>query len=63
MAAVMVGVILLVRFLTSRQQATLYLTLGFLGSGILLGVHAMFSSVLVRGTAPWTAQLVKRVTS
>jgi diguanylate cyclase (GGDEF)-like protein len=58
MAAMMVGVILLVRFLSARQQPTLYLALGFLGSGMFLGVHAIFSSILVRDTAPWTTQLV-----
>jgi diguanylate cyclase (GGDEF)-like protein len=59
MAAMMVGVILLVRFLSARQRPTLYLALGFLGSGMLLGVNAIFSSTLVRETAPWTTQLVK----
>ena len=59
MAALMVGVTLLVRFLASRQQPTLYLTVGFLGSGILLAIHATFSSALVRDTAPWTTQLVE----
>jgi diguanylate cyclase (GGDEF)-like protein len=59
MAAMMVGVILLVRFLSARQRPTLYLALGFLGSGMLLGVNAIFSSTLVRETAPWTTELVK----
>jgi diguanylate cyclase (GGDEF)-like protein len=59
MAALMVGVTLLVRFLASRQRPTLYLTVGFLGSGILLAIHATFSSALVRDTAPWTTQLVE----
>ena len=59
MAAIMVGLTLLARFLSSRQQPTLYLTLGFLGSGMLLGIHAMFSSALVRDTAPWTTMLVE----
>ena len=59
MAAFMVGVILLVRFLASRQQPTLYLALGFLSSGMLVAVHAIFSSPLVRDTAPWTTQLVE----
>jgi diguanylate cyclase (GGDEF)-like protein len=59
MAAFMVGLILLVRFLASRHRPTLYLALGFLGSGLLLGVDATFSSSLVRGTAPWTIQLVE----
>ncbi len=59
MAALMVGVTLLVRFLASRQLPTLYLTVGFLGSGILLAIHATFSSALVRDTAPWTTQLVE----
>ncbi len=58
-AAMMVGVILLVRFLTARQQPTLYLAVGFLGSGLLLAVHAVFSSMLVRDTAPWTTPLVQ----
>lgn len=58
-AAIMVGLILLARFLSSRQQPTLYLTLGFLGSGLLLGVHAVFSSALFRDTAPWTNMLVE----
>jgi len=59
MAAIMVGLILLARFLSSRQQPTLYLTLGFLGSGLLLGVHTIFSSALLRNTAPWTATLLE----
>jgi len=59
LAALMVGLILLVRFLASREQPTLYLALGFLGSGTLLAVHAIFSSVLVRDIAPWTTQLVE----
>src|ERR1700694_6324553 len=58
-AAIMVGLTLLARFLSSRQQPTLYLTLGFLGSGLLLGVHAMFSSALIRDTAQWTTMLVE----
>src|ERR1700694_1373143 len=59
MAAIMVGLTLLARFLSSRQQPTLYLTLGFLGSGLLLGIHAMFSSALIRDTAQWTTMLVE----
>ncbi|HXN01008.1 MAG TPA: GGDEF domain-containing protein [Candidatus Dormibacteraeota bacterium] len=59
MAAIMVGLTLLARFLSSRQQPTLYLTLGFLGSGLLLGVHAMFSSALIRDTAQWSTMLVE----
>jgi diguanylate cyclase (GGDEF)-like protein len=59
MAAIMVGLILLARFLSSRQQSTLYLTLGFLGSGLLLGVHTIFSSALLRDSAPWTTMLVE----
>jgi diguanylate cyclase (GGDEF)-like protein len=59
MAAFMVGLILLVRFLASRHRPTLYLALGFLGSGLLLGVDATFSSALVRDSAPWTTQLVE----
>jgi diguanylate cyclase (GGDEF)-like protein len=59
MAAIMVGLILLARFLSSRQQPTLYLTLGFLGSGLLLGVHLIFSSALLRDTAPWTTTVVE----
>jgi diguanylate cyclase (GGDEF)-like protein len=59
MAALMVGLILLVRFLASRQRPTLYLTVGFLGSGVLLGVHAIFSSPLIRDTAPWSTQIVE----
>ena len=59
MAAIMVGLILLVRFLSSRQTPTLYLTLGFLGSGMLLGVQAIFSSALLRDSAPWTTRLVE----
>src|ERR1700694_3762165 len=59
MAAIMVGLTLLARFLSSRQQPTLYLTLGFLVSGLLLGVHAMFSSALIRDTAQWTTMLVE----
>jgi hypothetical protein len=55
----MVGLILLARFLSSRQQPTLYLTLGFLGSGLLLGVHLIFSSALLRDTAPWTTTVVE----
>ena len=43
-AAMMVGVILLIRFLSSRQQPTLYLAVGFLGSGMLLAVHAVFEN-------------------
>jgi len=62
MAALMVGVTLLVRFLASRQQPTLYLTVGFLGSGILLAIHATFSSALVRDTAPGRRSWWKRVT-
>lgn len=59
-AAIMVGLVLLARFLSSRQQPTLlYLALGFLGSGTLLAVHAMFSSALLRDTAPWTTMLVE----
>jgi diguanylate cyclase (GGDEF)-like protein len=58
MAAMMVGLILLVRFLSARQSPTLYLALGFLGSGLLLGIHAILSSVSFRDTAPWTTQLV-----
>jgi len=57
MAATMVGLILLARFLARRQQVTLYLTLGFLGSGLLLGIHAVFSSALIRDTGAWTTQL------
>src|ERR1700694_1414849 len=59
MAAIMVGLTLLARFLSSRQQPTLYLTLGFLGSGLLVGVHAMFSSALIRDTAQWSTMLVE----
>ena len=59
MAALMVGLILLVRFLASRHAPTLYLAVGFLGSGVLLGIHATFSSPLMRDTAPWTSQLVE----
>jgi len=59
MAAIMVGLILLVRFLSSRQKPTLCLTLGFLGSGVLLSAHAVFSSALVQDSAPWTRQLVE----
>jgi diguanylate cyclase (GGDEF)-like protein len=58
MAAIMVGLILLARFLSSRKQPTLYLTIGFLGSGLLLGVHA-FASVMVRDTGSWTTMLVE----
>ena len=58
-AALMVGVILTVRFLASRHRPTLYLSIGFVGSGLLLGVHAIFSSALVRDIAPWTTQLVE----
>src|SRR4029077_17593936 len=57
MAATMVGLILLARFLARRQQVTLCLTLGFLGSGLLLGVHTVFSSALIRDTGGWTTQL------
>ena len=59
MAAMMVGLILLVRFLSARHSPTLYLALGFLGSGILLGVHVIVASLLVRDNAPWTAQLAE----
>jgi diguanylate cyclase (GGDEF)-like protein len=59
MAAIMVGLILLVRYLSNRQPPTLLLTLGFLGSGVLLGTHALLSSTLLRDTAPWTTQLVE----
>ena len=59
MAGIMVGLVLLARFLSSRQQPTLYLTLGFLGSGLLLGIHAVFSSETVHDTAPWTSILVE----
>jgi diguanylate cyclase (GGDEF)-like protein len=59
MAAIMVGLILLARFLSSRKQPTLYLTIGFIGSGLLLGVHAMFSSEMARDTATWTPMLVE----
>ncbi len=58
MAAIMVGLILLARFLSGRNQPTLYLTIGFFGSGLLLGVHAMFSSEMAR-TASWTQMLVE----
>jgi diguanylate cyclase (GGDEF)-like protein len=58
-AALMVGLILTVRFLASRHKPTLYLSIGFAGSGILLGVHAIFSSALVRDIGPWTTQLVE----
>ena len=58
MAAIMVGLILLARFLSGRKQPTLYLTIGFFGSGLLLGVHAMFSSEMAR-TASWTQMLVE----
>jgi diguanylate cyclase (GGDEF)-like protein len=56
-AAIMVGLILLARFLSSRHQPTVYLTVGFLGSGLLIGVNATFSSVAVRDSAPWAAML------
>jgi hypothetical protein len=59
MAAIMVGLILLARFLSSRKQPTLYLTIGFLGSGLLLGVHAMFSSEMAPNTGTWTQMLVE----
>ena len=58
MAAIMVGLILLARFLSGGKQPTLYLTIGFFGSGLLLGVHAMFSSEMAR-TASWTQMLVE----
>jgi diguanylate cyclase (GGDEF)-like protein len=57
MAAIMVGFILLARFLSGRKMPTLYLTLGFLGSGLLIGVNAMFSSAPLHNTS-WTATLV-----
>ena len=59
MVSVMVGLILLVRYLSARQPPTLYLSIGFLGSGIFLAVHTIFASMLVPGTAPWTIQLVE----
>jgi diguanylate cyclase (GGDEF)-like protein len=59
MAAMMVGLILLVRFLSARHSPTLYLALGFLGSGILLGVHVVVASLLVRDNAPWSPQLAE----
>ena len=59
MAATMVGLILLVRFLSARHSPTLYLALGFLGSGILLGVHVIVASLLVRNNAAWPAQLAE----
>ena len=58
MAAIMVGVILLARYLSGRQIPTLYLTLGFLGSGLLIGVNAMFSSAPLRDAASWATPVV-----
>jgi diguanylate cyclase (GGDEF)-like protein len=57
MAAIMVGLILLARFLSARQTPTLYLTLGFLGSGLLIGVNAIFSLPALWHSFPWTTTL------
>ncbi|HEX9097115.1 MAG TPA: diguanylate cyclase [Candidatus Dormibacteraeota bacterium] len=57
MTGMIVGAILLVRFLSGRHRPTLYLALGFLGSGMLLGVNGYISSMPVRDTAGWTGQL------
>ena len=58
MAAIMVGLILLARFLSARQTPTLCLTLGFLGSGLLIGINMIFSLPGLWHSFSWTTSLV-----